>query len=92
MFEVPPPEVKTVMLLVPVEVRSEAGIEAVNLVEETNVVVRFEPLNLTTEFETKLVPLTVIVKPLELITAEKGDIPVTVGTRVADADKFGKTK
>ena len=50
---------KTMTVLVPITVMSEAGITAVRTVLLTNVVVRSEPFQRTTEFETKFVPLTV---------------------------------
>ncbi len=78
----PPPGVglNTVIGKVPEVVRSFVRIEAVNCVELTNTVVRSDPLNLTTEFEMKFEPLTVNVKPDELITTVLGEILVTAGT------------
>jgi hypothetical protein len=58
---------------------SEAGIAAVNWVEETNVVVRSEPFHLTTDPEMKLVPLTVNVKADPPAVAEEGLRFVVVG-------------
>ena len=64
-LDVPPPGVvlKTVILSVPTTVRSLAGIDTVNRVALTYVVVLSEPLNRTIELDIKLVPSTVIVKP-----------------------------
>src|SRR4030042_2052634 len=65
LLEVPPPGVglKTVTLAVPAVAMSAARIEAVTCVELTYVVVRSVPFQRTTEPLTKLVPLTVRVKP-----------------------------
>ncbi len=81
-FDSPPPGVglKTVTGNVPALVRSLVGIVAVSWVESTNVVVRSEPLNLTTDDEIKFVPLTVIVKPGSPTSLEVGDMPVILGT------------
>jgi hypothetical protein len=59
--DVPPPGVglNTVMEAVPDVVISEAGIDAVNCVAETKVVVRLDPFQRTTEPATNPVPLTV---------------------------------
>ena len=74
-FDSPPPGagLNTEMVKLPETVRSLAGIEAVTWLSEMNVVVRLEPLNLTTEFETKFAPLTVSVKapsPTVLVLGE----------------------
>lgn len=68
MLEVPPPGrgLKTVTLKVFRALRSASGIKAVSWVEETKVVVLSESLNLTTEPDTKFVPLTVRVNWGEL--------------------------
>jgi hypothetical protein len=82
-FEVPPPGAGlfTVTAAVPAEAMVAAGIAAVSCVEPTNVVVRAVPAKLTTEAETKFVPLTVSVKPAALpATALVGEITVIVGT------------
>lgn len=80
-FEVPPPGagLETVMLNVPAPVKSDDGIEAVNCVELTKVVVRAPTAKLTTEVDTKLVPLTVIVKVLSPTIFDVGEIEVVVG-------------
>jgi hypothetical protein len=49
-------------------------------VEETYVVVRFDPFQLTVEPETKPVPFTVSVKAAPPALAEVGLRPVVVGT------------
>ena len=63
-LEVPPPGdgLNTVTGAIPAAAMSEAGMAAVSRVEETNVVVRFDPFQRTTDPVTKLVPLTVSVK------------------------------
>ena len=58
---------------------SAAGIAAVNWVEKTNVVVRFDPFQRTTEPATKLVPLTVSVKAAPPAVADAGLRLVVVG-------------
>ncbi len=58
---------------------SEAGIAAVNWVEETNVVVRSDPFQRTTEPVTKLLPLTVRVKAVPPALAVAGLRLVMVG-------------
>ena len=64
-FEVPPPGtgLKTVTSAVPAEAMSVGGMEAVNWVLLTKVVVRSLPFQRTTEPETKFEPSTVSVKP-----------------------------
>jgi hypothetical protein len=61
-----------------------AGMAAVNRAELTNVVVRAVPAKLTTEAETKFVPLIVSVKPDALAaTALVGEIADIVNPRCA---------
>jgi hypothetical protein len=82
-FEVPPPGagLVTVTAAVPAEAIAAAGMTVVNWVELTNVVVRAVPAKLTTDAETKFVPLTVSVKPDALpATALVGEIAVIAGT------------
>jgi hypothetical protein len=80
-FEVPPPGagLKTVMSNVPAAVRSLAGIAAVSCVPLTKVVVRFDPLNCTTEVDTKFVPFTVRVKSRSPTVLLVGEMLVVVG-------------
>src|SRR2546422_3206783 len=81
-FEVPPPGAgfTTVTDAVPAVATLAAGTMAVSFTEETNVVVRAEPFQLTVEVETKLVPFTVKVnEPLPAVV-EVGLIEVVVGT------------
>jgi hypothetical protein len=59
---------------------SVAGIDAVNCVAETNVVVRSPPFHRTTEFVTKLVPFTVNINATPPAVAELGTSPLVVGT------------
>jgi hypothetical protein len=61
---------------------SLAGIVAVNRVALTNVVVRSEPPQRTTEFETKCVPLTVKLKSGPPADVLVGEMPVSVGARL----------
>ncbi len=63
-LEVPPPGagLNTVTLAVPAASMSEAGIAAVNRVDETYVVVRSVPFHWITELDLKPLPLTVSVK------------------------------
>ena len=70
----------TVTLAVPAVAMSAARIDAVTWVEETYVVVRFEPFHLTTELEMKLVPFTVRVKAAPPAVADEGLRLVVVGT------------
>jgi hypothetical protein len=81
-FEVPPPGAgfTTVTDAVPAVATFAAGTIAVSLIEETNVVVRGEPFQLTTEVETKLVPFTVKVNWELPAVVEVGLIEVVVGT------------
>lgn len=78
----PPPGLglKTVTAEVPPAAMSEALIRAVTCELLTKVVVRSEPFHLTTQPLTKLVPLTVSVKPAAPAVAEDGERPETVGT------------
>ena len=81
-LEVPPPGlgVNTVTWAVPATAISEAGIEAVNRVEETNVVVRSVPLQRTTELFTKPLPLTVSVNAAPPAVRDDGLKLEIVGT------------
>lgn len=81
-LEVPPPgvELNTVTEAVPVAAMSAAVIAAVNWVEETNVVVRFDPFQRTLEPATKLLPLTVSVNAGPPAFAVAGLRLVVVGT------------
>ncbi len=80
-FEVPPPGVglNTVTWAVPAVAMSAAVIAAVNWVEETKVVVRFDPFQRTTDLATKLLPLTVSVKAGPPAAAEEGLRLLVVG-------------
>src|SRR5437016_934345 len=84
-FEVPPPGVglTTVTDAVPAVATFAAGTIAVSLIEETNVVVRAEPFQLTFELEMKLVPFTVKVNWALPAMVELGLIEVVVGTGLA---------
>ena len=78
-FEAEPAEFLTVIDAVPGAATLAAGTIAVSCVEETNVVVRAEPFQLTFEVESKLVPFTVRVNwPLPAMV-ELGLIEVVVG-------------
>jgi hypothetical protein len=81
-LEVPPPGagLNTVTWAVPAAAMSVAGIDAVNWVEEINVVARSAPFQRTTEFVTKLVPFTVNVNAAPPAVAELGASPLVVGT------------
>src|SRR5438477_23090 len=81
-FDVPPPGAgfTTVTDAVPTAATFAAGTIAVSLIEETNVVARAEPFQLTVEVETKLVPFTVRVKEPLPAMVEVGLIEVMVGT------------
>jgi hypothetical protein len=81
-LEVPPPGagLNTVTWAVPAAAISVAGIDAVNWVAEIYVVVRSAPFHRTTEFVTKLVPLTVNVNAAPPAVAELGERLVVVGT------------
>ena len=80
--DVPPPGagLVTVTGKVPTVAISEAGITAVSWLADTNVVVRAEPFQLTTEEATKLDPFTVKVKPEVPAIVVVGEIVVKVGT------------
>ena len=73
-------EVVTVTAGVPAEAMSVAGIAAVSWVAETRVVVRADPAKLTTEVETKPVPLTVKVNPGSPAVFVSGERVVMAGT------------
>lgn len=81
-LDVPPPGagLTTVIDAVPAAATFAAGTIAVSLIEETNVVTRAEPFQLTVEVETKLVPFTVKVNCALPAVVELGLIEVTVGT------------
>ena len=81
-MEGPPPGVvlDTVIPNVPAVVKSLAGMVAVSRVLLTKVVVRFDPLKLTTDADTKFVPFTVIVKLASPTILLAGEIFVVVGT------------
>jgi hypothetical protein len=81
-FDVPPPGAgfTTVTDAVPPVATSAAGTIAVSCVDETNVVVSPDPFQLTTELETKLVPVTVNVKPALPAVTQFGLIEVVVGS------------
>jgi hypothetical protein len=83
-LDVPPPGLgfTTVTDAVPTAATFAAGTIAVSCVEETNVVVRGEPFQLTVEVETKLVPFTVKVNWALPAMVELGLIEVVVGTRL----------
>ena len=70
----------TVTCAVPPTAMSAARIDAVTWVALTYVVVRFVPFHLTTELETKFVPLTVRVKAAPPAVADEGFRLVVVGT------------
>jgi len=81
-FDVPPAGggLTTVMDAVPAVATFAAGTIAVSLIEDTNVVVRTEPFQLTVEVETNLVPFTVKVNCALPAVVEVGLIEVMVGT------------
>jgi hypothetical protein len=81
-LEVPPPGagVNTVTWTVPATAISEAGIAALNRVEETKVVVRFAPFHSTTEPLMKPLPLTVSVKAAAPAVREDGLMLEITGT------------
>ncbi len=80
-LEVPPPGagLKTVTCAVPAAAISLAGIAAVNWLLLTNVVLRSEPFQRTTEPEVKLLPLTVRVKPAPPAVALEGESELSAG-------------
>jgi hypothetical protein len=79
-FEIASPGFATVMLAVPAVAISEAGRAAVSWELVTKVVVRLDPFHLTTELDTKLVPLTVNVKASPPADTVLGLMLVSVGT------------
>ena len=81
-FEVPPPGagLTTVTDAVPAVATFAAGTLAVSWVDETNVVIRATPFQLTVEVETKLVPFTVKVNLALPAAVEVGLIELMVGT------------
>src|SRR5258706_2351549 len=83
-LEVPPPgaALKTLTTAVPELAMSKARMEAVNPVPLTNVVVRFEPFQRTTDPFTKFAPFTVSVKAAPPAVAVLGLILVSVGRRL----------
>jgi hypothetical protein len=80
-LEVPPSVAGLVTLTpgVPVEAMLEAGMDAVNCMELTNVAGAAAPPKLTIEAATKFVPLIVSVKPAPPAAALFGEIVVIVG-------------
>jgi hypothetical protein len=81
-LDVPPPGLgfTTVIDTVPAVATREAGTVTVSCVGEEDVGVRLVPPNLTTEPETKLVPVTVRVKSALPAVTQFGLIEVVVGT------------
>ena len=81
-LDVPPPGpgFTTVIDAVPAMATREAGTVTVSCVEEEDVGVRLVPPNITTEPETKLVPVTVKVKLALPGLTQFGLIEVVVGT------------
>jgi len=81
-FDVPPPGLgfTTVTDTVPAVATREAGTVTVSCVEEEDVGVRLVPPKLTTEPETKLVPVTVNVKSMLPAVTQFGLIEVVVGS------------
>ena len=81
-LEVPPPGagLKTITEAVPTAAISAALMAAVTCVTDTNVVVRSEPFQRTTELVTKPLPSTVNVKAEPPAMAVAGLRPVVVGT------------
>lgn len=79
----PPDEgLETVRAKVPIAAVAEAGTKACSSVALTNVVVRAEPLRLTTEPDEKPVPVMVSVKEVAPAGTTIGEIELTCG--VAD--------
>ena len=81
-FDVPPPGLgfTTVTDTVPAVATREAGTVTVSCVEEEDVGVRLVPPKLTTEPETKLVPVTVNVKSMLPAVTQFGLIEVVVSS------------
>ena len=79
-LEVREPGFTTVILTSPVVAISAAEMAAVSCVLLTNVVVRFAPVHLTVEFETKFVPFTVNVNAGPPDAVEFGSRLVSDGT------------
>ena len=79
--EAPPPGAgfDTVTMAVPAELISAAVIAACKLLPETKVVARALPFHRTVDDDTKLVPVTVNVKPAPAAKAEFGFRDTTVG-------------
>jgi hypothetical protein len=79
--EVPPDGggVKTVTNALPAETTSVLAIEAVSCVALTTVVGRSAPFHRTVEVETKLVPLTVSVKPALPAAIDEGESELMAG-------------
>ena len=79
--EVPPPGagLNTVILNVPAVVKSLAGMMAVNCLLLTKDVVRSEPLNRTTDPDTKFVPLTIIANSASFTVLLVGEMLLKVG-------------
>ena len=84
-FDKPPPGELTVMLAVPAETMSPAGMEAVSFVALLKVVVRSDPFHRTVAPETKLEPLTVRAKPGSPASAELGLMPEIEGAGLLTA-------
>ena len=63
-LDVPPPGdgLTTLTVAVPTAVISDAGTVAVSEVDDTKVVARFAPFQVTTDVDTKFVPVTVSMK------------------------------
>src|SRR3989442_139820 len=80
-LEVPPPGAGFVTVIgnVPAVARSVGGIDAVNWVALTKVVVCAEPLKFTTDVERKFVPFTVSVKAASVTDLVVGEMLVVVG-------------
>jgi len=79
-FDVPPHGVTTVIEAVPAVAIRAAGTVAVSCVAETKVVASADPLHLTVEPETKLVPFTVSVNCGPPAAVQVGLSELTVGT------------
>ena len=98
-LEIPPPApgLFTVILLLPVVTKSDAGMTAVSWVDETKVVVRLLPAQRTTEVGIKLSPFTVRVNWAELTRTADGErlliegmaLPTTVNGTVFEVPPPG---